>query len=67
MSHKQKSPVMSKKAPTGRAVHRKSRVHIPNISMSPSTQKLLEANEQIVSKYQQGRKKPLVKIVISDK
>lgn len=67
MSQTQKTPVMNRKMPKGRAVHRKSRVKVPTISISPSTQKLLEENERIVSGYTGKRKKSLVEIVLSDR
>lgn len=67
MSKTQNTPIMNKKVPTGKAIHRKSRVNVPTISISPSTQKLLDDNDRIVSTYNSKRKKRLVKVVVPNK
>lgn len=67
MSQAQQKNTMNKKMPTGRAVHRTSRVKVPSIGISPSTQKLRKENERIVSGYKEKRKKILVEIVILDR
>lgn len=67
MSQVQDTPATKNKVPTGKAVHRKSRVRVPRIGISPSTKKLLETNEQIVSGYKGTRRKTLREIIASEK
>lgn len=54
--------------PRGKAVYKKSSVHVPTIGISPSTKRLMEENERIVSAYsKKGKGKSLIEVVISDK